>query len=1307
MRVGDVIDERFEILAVAGAGGMGTVYRARDRHLGVQVAIKSLRDPRAGDVARFASEARLLAELDHPHIVKYVTHGATLEGDPYLAMEWLNGESLDARLRRETPTLPECTMLARQVASALEMAHARGIVHRDIKPSNLFLLDGSFANTKLLDFGIARFEAMTTPLTRTGNILGTPGYMAPEQARGDRGQIDARADIFAFGCVLFECLTGQPAFQGVHIMALLAKLLMEEPPRVEEIRPDVPRGLARLVSRMLAKDPAKRPADGHAIAEELQLLDQVGAGDHAKPFSLFPPSSDAESITVTEKRLISVVAVTQSEPLTTMGSATTLPATNVIANLLPRVRQVLEPFGAAVEELANGVLLVLLVGSGPPTDRAALAARSAFRIRALLPDAPIVLLTGRSEETGRLPVGEVLERAASLLIAAGAKREGQSLHYGPIHIDELTRALLDVRFVVTNSDFGGLLHEEREIGGEARTLLGRPSPFVGRERELAHICSFIEESIEERTAHAIVMTSPAGMGKSRIRYEMMRRIRERHPDLVFAVGRAESISAGSPFALIGSAFRGVLGISAGESIESQRAKITSSVSFFVPDGDRDRVREFLGELIGVPFPDETSPKLRAARQNASIMADQIQAAFIDFTGAVARKRPAFLVLEDLHWGDGPSVKLIDAALRELEDVPFVVAAFGRTELHDVFPKLWHGRRHTEIRLNVLGRKASESLVREMLGDSATSEVVTKIVDRASGNAFYLEELIRAVAQGRGESLPETVLGMVEARLAALEPESRRLLRAASIFGNIFWRAGVAKLLGEDKPSSVEQNPFAALVENEVLLRRVERRFAHEEEFAFRHSLLREGAYAMLTDRDRVIGHKLAAEWLEQIGEQDPQVLAEHFDRGGEAARAAKYHLKAAEIACEGNDYATAIALADRAIAASTDSDLLADAWALRSEVTFWHADPAQAVISAEKALALARPGSRSDCRALGWSVAGALFSGRIGLLDTVIERLLRTDPDPDAIGVLASGFNSALMYLVSTAQRDRIERSLRRLEYVTKDVVETDPLVAAWVAYNRATWERTAVHDWWAALEYDCEATAHFDRSGAKRHIPYAQIYAGQDYSLLGMFDRGDEVISAALRDIPEGTVAALLGTYFKAFALLGRRNFDEATEKARYVIETAAVRGDKLLRLLAGVVMVEVELERNHIDRAEKEALDILDIARTLPYQGMLHSTVLARIRLHQGQAPAALEIANEALAQSRKLGMGHHLRHRALLLVHAQALQATGAIEAARAEIRESRDWLHARAEKIPNSVVRRSFLENVRENAQTIQLAAEWGL
>src|SRR5207302_1047317 len=175
--------------------------------------------------------------------------------------EWLEGEDLKQRLARTGLTAAESVALATRVAEALGAAHARGIVHRDVKPSNLYLPDGDLARVKVLDFGIARILDGGQAQTRTGMLLGTPGYMAPEQARGGK-ELDARADVFALGCVLFECLTGRAAFVGEHVMALLAKILLEEAPRVSEVRADLPEPLDRLVQRMMAKQAPERPRDG-------------------------------------------------------------------------------------------------------------------------------------------------------------------------------------------------------------------------------------------------------------------------------------------------------------------------------------------------------------------------------------------------------------------------------------------------------------------------------------------------------------------------------------------------------------------------------------------------------------------------------------------------------------------------------------------------------------------------------------------------------------------------------------------------------------------------------------------------------------------------------------------------------------------------------------------------------------------------------------------------------------------------------------------------------------------------------------
>lgn len=271
MRTGDVVDGRYAILERAGIGGVGSVYRAFDRQTQSLVAVKVLHVPHATAQARFLTEARALAGLEHPHIVRYVTHGIHDE-EPFLVMEWLEGESLDRRLARERLTVDDSVDLVRRIASALGAAHSRGIVHRDVKPSNVLLVDNALDKPRLLDFGIARVDDVGGGLTRTGNVLGTPGYMSPEQARGDKRFLDARADVFSLGCVLFECLTGQTPFHGPHAMAVIMKLLSEDAPRLRTVRPDAPDALEGLVARMLAREPLSRFIDGTAVVNAIDAL---------------------------------------------------------------------------------------------------------------------------------------------------------------------------------------------------------------------------------------------------------------------------------------------------------------------------------------------------------------------------------------------------------------------------------------------------------------------------------------------------------------------------------------------------------------------------------------------------------------------------------------------------------------------------------------------------------------------------------------------------------------------------------------------------------------------------------------------------------------------------------------------------------------------------------------------------------------------------------------------------------------------------------------------------------------------------
>jgi non-specific serine/threonine protein kinase len=266
VREGDILDGRFELGRVAASGGMGVVFRGIDRESGALVAVKLLRGIEGAE--RFRREVKVLAGLHHPGIVSYLGHGQA-EDQLYLVMEWLEGEDLGTRLAAVEVTLDEGVGVGLQLASALAAAHSQGIIHRDLKPSNVFLCDWRLDRVKLLDYGIARLVGSTN-LTDTGAVVGTPAYMAPEQARGERS-LDARADVYALGALLFHCLTGRPPFESETLQGLLVSVMQRPAPRLGE-RVPVPRALEDLVSRMLDKDPRRRPADAQAVLNELTAL---------------------------------------------------------------------------------------------------------------------------------------------------------------------------------------------------------------------------------------------------------------------------------------------------------------------------------------------------------------------------------------------------------------------------------------------------------------------------------------------------------------------------------------------------------------------------------------------------------------------------------------------------------------------------------------------------------------------------------------------------------------------------------------------------------------------------------------------------------------------------------------------------------------------------------------------------------------------------------------------------------------------------------------------------------------------------
>jgi len=288
--LGVTLGDAYQIVRVVGEGGMGRVYEARHTRLGnKRFAVKMLHAEyarQADVVARFQREAEAASGIGHPNVVDVYDVHHTEDGRPYLVGEFLEGEELGDFLQRagKIPH-PLAVRMVRQVCRALGAAHARGVVHRDMKPENVFLV-GNLQNptVKVIDFGISKVgDAGGTALTRTGMIMGTPSYMAPEQARGDK--VDHRADIYAVGGILYRALTGKKPFDSDDPSATLTLVLTEDPERPRSLEPSIPQALELVIQRAMAKNPKDRYQSMAELEADLSPFDPdaTASGDGAVP----------------------------------------------------------------------------------------------------------------------------------------------------------------------------------------------------------------------------------------------------------------------------------------------------------------------------------------------------------------------------------------------------------------------------------------------------------------------------------------------------------------------------------------------------------------------------------------------------------------------------------------------------------------------------------------------------------------------------------------------------------------------------------------------------------------------------------------------------------------------------------------------------------------------------------------------------------------------------------------------------------------------------------------------------------------
>jgi len=1275
-----VVGDRFVIEAVIGKGGMGEVYRATDRRTGGPVALKVVAGEGLGHdrFARFAAEVEALSQLAHPTIVSYVAHGAADDGSPWLAMELLEGESLNARLERGSLEVAEALAVTERIATALDEAHRRGILHRDLKPSNVFLRGGAPELATVLDFGIARHLGREGSLTRTGVLIGTADYMAPERARGER-EIGPAVDVFALGCVLYECLTGAPPFASDDVLGTLSKILWDEAPPIEERRPDVPADLGALVGRMLIKPAAERLRDGRAVLDALADLGRSarsGAGS-VRPAEAGIGRGELERVSVI------LASLPRAE-----GSAATVDASSLFD---PRRREAIardlamRGMPVEVEMLADGSMVATVGPHGESAvDQAAVAVACARIVRALWPEAVVAVATARRVAGKRMPIGEAVERAASLL---------PHVHGGPVSgvvLDEVTAGLIGGRVRTVESDDGPVsLVDDGTPPDETRPLLGRPTPCVGREQELGTLEMALAASLDEGTARAVLVTGPPGIGKSRLRHELLHRAVERRsgPPPMRLEGQGDPMRVASPYGMAGQALRTLFGVAAEDGEEAAQAKVLAAVAAHAPPEGVREVAELLGELCDVPFPEHDSVRLRAAHQDPRLLQTWMGDAFVSLLRAATATAGVLVLLEDVQWADRASLELVELALRSLEDRPLFVAGFARPEVHDLHPKLWKGR-SLELPLRPLGRRACVQLVERVAGDRLGAEAVARVVEQCAGNALFLEELVRFACEGTTGTVPETILAILQTRVGRLEPAERRVLRAASVLGEHFDLGGVCAVLGSSVRASDVERWLSELVRHELL---APEPAVAPGAYRFRHALMCEAVAGLVPERDLRLGHRLAAEWLE-AREHDPAPVAEHYWLAGERERALPRFVAAAQRAHDRDDFVATECMVQRARECGATGETLGVLESLTSmvEMMAWRWEAGRQ--STERALALLPAGSISWWRALRTRGTVAGYGDDLATLRDCVERVLSVPAPPETRLV----HGDALLFLASTCTQTGLTRLaadlLRRADEVLGELLPLYPATGAWLNVVRCSYLRHTDDLLARQIELLRQSLALYEEAGVQTGTAVlARDVLGEVLCRAGAIDEGEATLRAA-RD-----AAVRLHTgYFVSHTTLALANGlvvraephlrDEAARLARSLLETPRISAG--YQAMAHDVLAQVATRNADFATAEAEARAAVALSMHTPVRRWLMTAHLADALTYASRAGEAWEVGAAALAELDEAGGGGYAE---LALVEACGRAARAAGHGARAEELEARGqaWVARQARALEGDA-RRRFLD-----------------
>jgi hypothetical protein len=665
------------------------------------------------------------------------------------------------------------------------------------------------------------------------------GRVAPRSAE------DAREDVHGLALVLYGALGGDvSAARGQRFVPL------------RRLRSDVPPELDELLSRALATDGSHRPDDVAALLADLEAVELVtqaarGARSTASASPSGQPGTLGAAATSSKAaQLVTVLALRSS-----LGSS------------LLEARLLAEGMGATAQESGPGTLTVFFQGDHGAREPAERAARTALAIRSSHAPISMSLATGCDPD----PRAESSPVLAAALFALPDVLDANG---GPVHLDSVTARLVEGRFALAREGESTYLHEERSRRSDPPPAL-RGTPFTGRERENAMLDATFAECVEERVARAIVLRGEGGVGKSRLVQEFVRRVKSRGLPCEVWSAHAEPFRQQSPFGVLAQLARAAAGILDGEAARSRDIKLKARVARHAANTHVGWVADGLAEIAG------------SGRVGTTDLGD----VWSTFVSAECVVHPLILVVEDLQWIDGPSLRLLERTCADLKNVPLLLVLVERTE-PDAPPRSWRSGQSVELPVGELPRAEMEKLAVHLVGDAVqmrtgAASQGSVLVDRARGNVRALLDAVRD-AEGATQSEPARAIR----RFARLGPDAQRLLALGSVFGIHFLPGVVARFASRHGEAFVAARPLDELLREELVHEAPRGQFHGEPEYVFRDVSLWNASASALSDEEKQAAHKYVARWLEDAGEPDSARLAEHYRRGGEAAEADRVGLLA-------------------------------------------------------------------------------------------------------------------------------------------------------------------------------------------------------------------------------------------------------------------------------------------------------------------------------------------------------------------------------------------------------------------------------